>query len=197
MKICCLDLEGVLVPEIWIRVAEKTGIKELRLTTRDWPDYDKLMRYRIAILKKRGITLSFIQKVIGTIRPLPGAKKFLDALRKQRQVIILSDTFYEFAAPLMRQLGDPTLFCNYLTVDRKGFITDYHLRIRNGKEKAVRGLRKLNFHIKAAGDSYNDLTMLRAADEGILFNPPASIRKECPEFRVAQTHPQLLRLLLK
>ncbi|HTL47956.1 MAG TPA: bifunctional phosphoserine phosphatase/homoserine phosphotransferase ThrH [Verrucomicrobiae bacterium] len=196
MKICCLDLEGVLVPEIWIRVAEKTRIKELRITTRDWPDYDKLMKYRIGILKERGIRLKDIQKVIAGIGPLPGAKKFLDALRAQREVIILSDTFYEFAAPLMRQLDMPTLFCNYLSVDKKGFIKDYHLRIRNGKEKAVKALRKLNFYIKAAGDSYNDLTMLRAANQGILFNPPESIRKECPQFRVATKHAELLKLLL-
>jgi len=197
MKICCLDLEGVLVPEIWIRVAQKTGIRELRLTTRDISDYDKLMRYRLKILKKKNIKLGVIQKVIGTLRPLPGALDFMNRLRRERQVIILSDTFYEFAAPLMRQLGEPTLFCNYLTVNRQGFITNYHLRMKNGKEKAVRALKKLHFHVKAAGDSYNDLTMLAAADEGILFNPPEKIRKEYPRFAVAKNHSQLLKLLLK
>ncbi len=196
MKVCCLDLEGVLVPEIWIKVAEKTRIKDLRLTTREIRDYDKLMKYRIAILRDRKITLKDIQDVIATIKPLPGAKKFLDELRSQREVIILSDTFYEFARPLMKQLGWPTLFCNYLSVDKKGFVSDYHLRLKNGKEQAVRALKKLNFHVKAAGDSYNDLTMIHAADEGILFNPPAVIVKEFPKLPVVRKHSELLKKLL-
>lgn len=196
MKICCLDLEGVLVPEIWIKVAEKTRIKELRLTTREIRDYDKLMKYRIGILRDKKIRLKDIQAVIASIKPLPGAKTFLDRLRAEREVIILSDTFYEFANPLMKQLGWPTLFCNYLEVDRKGFISGYHLRIKNGKEHAVRALKKLNFHVKAAGDSYNDLTMIHAADEGILFNPPSVIIKEYPKLPVVRTHSALLKKLL-
>lgn len=196
MRICCLDLEGVLVPEIWIKVAEKTRIKELRLTTREIRDYDKLMKYRIGILREKGIRLKDIQKVIAGIKPLPGAKKFLDVLRAQREVIILSDTFYEFANPLMKQLGWPTLFCNYLDVDSKGFVSGYHLRIKNGKEHAVRALKKLNFQVKAAGDSYNDLTMIHAADEGILFCPPPVIVKEYPKLPVVRTHSALLKKLL-
>jgi phosphoserine / homoserine phosphotransferase len=196
MKICCLDLEGVLVPEIWINVAKKTGIPELRLTTRDIRDYDKLMKYRIGILREKGIRLKDIQAVISTIRPLPGAKKFLDELRSDREVIILSDTFYEFANPLMKQLGWPTLFCNSLSVDKKGFVAAHHLRVKNGKEKAVRALKKLNFHVKAAGDSYNDLTMIQAADEGILFNPPAVIVKEYPKLPVVRSYSALMKKLL-
>lgn len=196
MKICCLDLEGVLVPEIWIKVAEKTRIRELRLTTREIRDYDKLMKYRIDLLREKKIRLKDIQKVISTLRPLSGAKTFLERLRAQREVIILSDTFYEFAGPLMKQLGWPTLFCNTLETDGKGFISGYHLRIRNGKEHAVRALKKLNFRVKAAGDSYNDLTMIHAADEGILFNPPDSIVKEYPKLPVVRTHSALLKKLL-
>jgi phosphoserine / homoserine phosphotransferase len=195
MTICCLDLEGVLVPEIWINVAKKTGIRELRFTTRDIPDYDVLMRRRLGILKKEGIRLKDIQGVIAKIRPLPGAKAFLEELRSRHQVIILSDTFEEFAKPLMKQLGWPTLFCNDLKTDKKGFITGYRLRQKDGKRKAVKALKSAGFRIHAAGDSYNDLTMLRSADKGVLFNPPASIVKENPRLKVTRNYRDLLKQL--
>ena len=192
MIICCLDLEGVLVPEIWIAVSKKTGIRDLRFTTRDIPDYDKLMKRRIAILKKHGIKLNDIQNVIARIKPLPGAKVFLDELRSRHQVIILSDTFEEFAQPLMRQLGYPTLFCNSLVTDSKGFISGYRLRQRDGKKKAVQNLTRTGFTVHAAGDSYNDISMLKAAHKGVLFNPPANIKKEFPKFKVARNYNELL-----
>ncbi len=191
----CLDMEGVLVPEIWINVAKKTKIKELRLTTRDIPNYDILMKRRLKILRAEGIKLKDIQKVIGAMGPLPGAKQFLDKLRTREQVLILSDTFYEFAMPLMKKLGYPTLFCNWLSVNSKGFISGYRLRQKNGKEKAVRALKSAGFKVFAAGDSYNDITMLKAADRGILFNPPANIKKEFPKFHVAKNYNDLFRLL--
>lgn len=193
--IYCLDLEGVLVPEIWIGVAEKFKMESLRLTTRDIPDYDKLMKYRIGILKKAGIRLRDIQKVISTLCPLPGAQKFLDGLRKSGSVIILSDTFYEFAGPLMAHLGYPAIFCNRLITGRQGFISGFKLRQRDGKRKAVKGLQKLGFQIAAAGDSYNDLTMLRTAQHGVLFNPPPSIAKACRDLPTAYSHPELLSKL--
>jgi len=193
--ICCLDLEGVLVPEIWIQVARKTKIKALERTTRDEPDYDKLMRYRLEILKANGIKLKDIQHVISKIQPLPGAKEFLKRLQAKHQVIILSDTYYEFAGALLTKLGFPTLFCNWLSVDKRGFISDYHLRQKSGKEKAVRGLKKLGFEIYAAGDSYNDIAMLKVADKGILFNPPEKIIKQFPEFRVTRNYTELLKAL--
>ena len=196
MRICCLDLEGVLVPEIWIEVSEKTKIKELRLTTRDIPDYDVLMKRRLKILRAHGIKLKDIQKVISTIQPLPGAKAFLDELRSKNQVIILSDTYYEFAMPLMKKLGAPSLFCNRLEKDKAGFISNYRLRQKNGKEKAVRGLKKIGFRVHAAGDSYNDITMLKAADKGVLFNPPANIVKEFPKIKVTRNYKELLKALL-
>lgn len=196
MKVCCLDLEGVLVPEVWIRVAETTKIRELRLTTRDIRDYDQLMRHRMKILREQGITLKDIQDVIAKIRPLPGAKKFLKELQSKRQVIILSDTFYEFAEPLMRQLDYPTLFCHYLDTDRKGFVSGYRLRQKDSKKKAVEALRKLNFGVYAAGDSYNDLPMLKAADKGILFNPPPHIAAEYSHFPVAKSYKSLMAKLL-
>ena len=195
MTITCLDLEGVLVPEIWIGVAQKTGIADLRFTTRDIPDYDVLMRRRLAILRKEGIRLADIQKVISRLKPLPGARVFLDELRSRSQVLILSDTFEEFAKPLMEKLGMPTLFCNSLKIDKKGFISGYTLRQKNGKEKAVRALHSIGYRVHAAGDSYNDITMLKAADKGVLFNPPANIRKEYPRFKVAVNYPQLLSAL--
>jgi phosphoserine/homoserine phosphotransferase len=197
MVICCLDLEGVLVPEIWIAVAEETGIEDLRLTTRDIPDYDELMQRRLATLKRYDIKLAKIQEVIGTLAPLPGAREFLDELRSRFQVIILSDTYYEFASPLMRQLDWPTLFCNWLEIDSAGYIADYKLRQSNGKEKAVKGLQGLGFSVRASGDSYNDLTMLKAADMGVLFRPPASIVEEYPQFPVVEDHPGLLDALCK
>ena len=171
----CLDLEGVLVPEIWIGVAKKFRMDSLKVTTRDIPDYDKLMKYRIDILKRAGIRLKDIQKVIAGIRPLPGAKKFLDRLREKGPVIILSDTFYQFSGPLMKQLGQPALFCNTLQTDSKGFISGYTLRQKDGKRKAVLALKKAGFSVAAAGDSYNDLTMIQTAERGLLFHPPASI----------------------
>jgi len=195
--ICCLDLEGVLIPEIWINVAKKTGIKALAITTRDEPDYDKLMRYRLAILRKEGIKLRDIQSVIKRMNPLPGAKAFLKKLQERYQVIILSDTYYEFAGPMMKKLGYPTLFCNWLSTDKRGFIANYHLRQRNGKKEAVRGIRSLGFKVAAAGDSYNDIAMLRAADRGILFRPPEKIVRQFPKFPVTNTYNELLSAFLK
>jgi len=190
--VCCLDLEGVLVPEIWIAVSKKTGIRELSLTTRDEPDYDKLMRRRLKILREHRIKLRDIQSVISKIELFSGAKAFLDKLRAARQVVILSDTYYEFAMPLMRKLGYPVLFCNWLSVDSKGYIADYHLRQKNGKEKSVRGLRNLGYKVYAAGDSYNDVTMLKAAGKGILFRPPAHIARQFPKFKIAKNYAELL-----
>lgn len=195
--ICCLDLEGVLIPEIWINVAKKTGIKALQITTRDEPNYDKLMRYRLGILKEEGIKLGDIQRVIRGMEPLPGAKAFLRRLQERYQVIILSDTYYEFAGPMMKKLGFPTLFCNWLSADKKGFIAHYHLRQKNGKEQAVQGLKALGFQVAAAGDSYNDITMLKAADRGILFRPPEKITREFPQFKVTTTYKELLAAFLK
>ncbi len=191
--IACLDLEGVLVPEIWINVAERTGIAELRRTTRDEPDYDKLMRRRLEILDAHGLRLADIQAVIRQMRPLEGAHAFLDWLRRRFQVIILSDTFEQFAHPLMEQLGYPTLFCNSLVVDEEGRVRDYRIRIRDGKRKAVMALKLLNFDVVAAGDSYNDVTMLAEADYGILFRPPQQIAAQFPQFRVAHTYADLQR----
>jgi phosphoserine/homoserine phosphotransferase len=195
--ICCLDLEGVLIPEIWINVAKKTGIKALEITTRDEPDYDKLMRYRLAILKREGIKLRDIQAVIKRMAPLPGAKEFLKKLQGKFQVVILSDTYYEFAGPLMKKLGYPTLFCNWLSTDKKGFIANYHLRQKNGKKEAVRGIQALGFRVVAAGDSYNDIAMLKTADRGILFRPPAKIVRQFPKFPVTNTYKELLSAFLK
>lgn len=193
--ICCLDMEGVLVPEIWIEVARKTGIKELSLTTRDIPDYDVLMKRRLKILRENKIKLKDIQKVISAMKPLPGAKAFLGKLRAVRQVLILSDTYYEFAMPLMAKLGLPTLWCNDLSVDQKGYIADYHLRQKNGKEKAVLALKQIGFTVTAAGDSYNDLTMLKAAHKGVLFNPPAQIAKNHGHFPITKNYSQLFKAL--
>lgn len=194
--ICCLDLEGVLVPEIWIEVAKKTGIRELRLTTRDEPNYDLLMKRRISILKANGVKLKDIQKVIAGMKPLAGALQFLERLRALRQVIILSDTYYEFAGPLLAKLKQPVLFCNWLSTDKKGFIKNYHLRQKSGKERAVLGLKKLGFEVAAAGDSYNDIAMLKAADRAVLFNPPPNIVREFPRFRVARNYQALLKALV-
>ena len=195
MLVCCLDLEGILVPEIWIEVAKKTKIRDLRFTTRDIPNYDVLMRRRLKILREHRIKLKDIQRIISRIRPLPGAKSFLDKLRARTQVLILSDTYYEFAIPLMRQLGFPALWCNGLTVDRAGYISRYHLRQKNGKEKAVRALKSIGFRVKAVGDSYNDLTMLKAAHQGILFNPPPPIARDRHAFKIANSYGKLLDLL--
>jgi phosphoserine/homoserine phosphotransferase len=189
--IACLDLEGVLVPEIWINVADATAIEALRITTRDEPDYDKLMRNRIRILDQHNLTLRDIQAVIRRMGPLAGAQEFLDWLRARFQVIILSDTFYEFAAPLMEQLGHPCLFCNSLIVDERDRVRDFRLRITDGKRKAVMALKLLNFAVIAAGDSYNDTTMLAEADAGILFRPPDNVIREFPQFPVTHTYDEL------
>ncbi|MBO4279030.1 MAG: bifunctional phosphoserine phosphatase/homoserine phosphotransferase ThrH [Spirochaetales bacterium] len=188
MDIVCLDLEGVLVPEIWIAFSEKTGIPELKITTRDEPDYDKLMKYRMNILRKHNLTLKDIQDVIATIRPLEGAREFLDKVREITQVVILSDTFTEFAKPLMKQLGWPTILCNSLIVDEKNMLTGMKLRQQDGKRKAIDGFRSMNFRTFAAGDSYNDLTMIRKADKGCLFRAPANILKEEPDLRLCTTY---------
>lgn len=189
--VACLDLEGVLVPEIWINVAERTGIAALRRTTRDEPDYDKLMRGRLAILDEHGLGLPDIQAVIAGMAPLEGALAFLDWLRSRTQVVILSDTFAQFAKPLMEKLGWPTLFCHALEVAPGGRITGYRLRIDDGKRRAVEALRALAFHVVAAGDSYNDTTMLRAADAGILFRPPPNVIADFPQFPVTTTYDEL------
>ena len=189
--VTCLDLEGVLVPEVWINVAEKTGIEKLRLTTRDISDYDKLMHMRLEILAQNNLKLKDIQDVIRTLNPLEGARAFLDELRRACQVIILSDTFYEFADPLMEMLGRPTLFCNKLVVDSQGRVTDYTLRQKDGKRKAVQALHSLQFKVVAAGDSYNDTSMLAEADAGILFRPPENVIREFPQFPVTRTYGEL------
>jgi phosphoserine/homoserine phosphotransferase len=189
--IACLDLEGVLVPEIWINVAERTGIAALRRTTRDEPDYDALMRGRLAILDEHRLGLPDIQAVIDGMAPLDGALAFLDWLRSRTQVLILSDTFAEFAQPLMRKLGWPTLFCNALDVEASGRIAGYRLRIADGKRRAVEALHGLNFRVVAAGDSYNDTTMLKTADAGILFRPPANVVADFPQFPVTTTYDDL------
>ena len=194
--LACLDLEGVLIPEIWIAVAEKTGIKKLRLTTRDIPDYDELMRGRLKILDENNLKLADIQEVIGTLSPLEGAKEFLDWLKSEFQVVILSDTFYQFAGPLMEKLEHPTLFCNELVVNSDGRITNYRLRQPDGKTKAVTALKGLNFQVIAAGDSYNDMGMLKVADAGILFRPPDNVIEEFPQFSVTHTYDEFKKILV-
>ena len=190
--IITLDLEGVLVPEIWIAFAEKTGIPELRRTTRDEPDYDVLMKARLAILDQHGLKLPDIQEVISTLSPMEGAKAFLDELRALTQVIILSDTFGEFAQPLMRQLGWPTIFCHHLETDSTGRITDYKLRQPNQKQKSVAAFKALNYKVIAAGDSFNDTTMLGEADRGFFFHAPESIRAQFPQFQGFDRYDDLL-----
>lgn len=191
MNLACLDLEGVLIPEIWISFAEKTGIEALKRTTRDEPDYDVLMKGRLKILAEHKLKLKDIQDVIGTLRPLDGAQEFMDWLRTEFQVVILSDTFYQFAMPLMKQLGYPALFCHSLKVGNDGAIVDYQLRIKDQKRLSVEAFRRLNFNVVAAGDSYNDTTMLGAAHHGILFCPPDNVKKEFPQFPVAGNHREL------
>jgi len=191
VNIVCLDLEGVLIPEIWIEFSKLTRIAELARTTRDEPDYDKLMRGRLDILARSKLGLPDIQKVIDGMRPFPGAREFLDGLRARFQVVILSDTFNQFAQPLMRQLGWPTLFCHALEVGTGDRITGYALRIDDGKRRAVTALRALNFRVVAAGDSYNDTTMLAAADAGILFRPPQNVIDDFPQFPVTRTYDEL------
>jgi phosphoserine/homoserine phosphotransferase len=191
VHIVCLDLEGVLIPEIWISVAERTGISELRLTTRDVPDYDVLMRGRLAILAKHGLGLPQIQATIAEMDPLPGAAAFLDTLRARTQVVILSDTFYDFAEPFMRKLGWPTLFCHSLEVAGDGAIKGYRLRQADPKRHAVRALKGLNFRVVAAGDSYNDAPMLDEAHSGILFRAPPNVRKDLPGYPHVETYEAL------
>lgn len=192
MNIICLDLEGVLVPEIWISFAEKTGLEELKITTRDEPDYDKLMKYRIGILRRENLCLADIQDVISRIRPLDGAAEFLEALRSMTQVVILSDTFREFASPLMRQLGWPTILCNSLVMDEKGMIESVRMRQDDGKRKAIEGFRGMGLRTFAAGDSYNDISMIRTADAGCLFRAPDNILREQPDLRLARDYDEFL-----
>jgi phosphoserine / homoserine phosphotransferase len=192
MELVCLDVEGVLVPEIWINVAEKTGIEELKLTTRDISDYDVLMKKRLGILDEHNIKLQDIQDVIGTMEPLEGAKEFLDTLRSLTQVILLSDTFTQFAKPLMEKLDRPTLFCNTLVIDENNRIADYNLRQQDGKRKAVAAFQSIGYTVIAAGDSYNDATMLRTADTGIFFRAPDNIKAEFSEFHFVENHGELL-----
>jgi len=191
MNIVCLDLEGVLIPEIWIAVAEKTGIEGLKRTTRDEPDYDKLMQYRLDLLAEHKITLTQIQDVIQTLKPLDGAKEFIGWIVSKTRVIILSDTFEQFAAPLMAQLGWPTLFCHQLIIGTSDAITGYKLRQQDHKRNAVLAFQKLNFRVIAGGDSYNDVSMLLAADHGILFRPPESLLKEQEQLPVVESHGDL------
>ncbi len=197
MDIVCLDLEGVLVPEIWIEVAENSGIEALKATTRDIPDYDVLMRQRLALLEESGLGLGDIQAVIADMGPFDGAGAFLAELRESFQVVVLSDTFYEFALPLMRQLDWPTLFCHRLEVNAKGAITGYKLRMANHKREAIRSFRTLNFRVTAAGDSYNDINMLEEADRGILFRAPDNVSAEFPHLPVVESYPDLLSAIRK
>jgi len=193
--ITCLDMEGVLFPEIWLGLADKVGVEELGLTTRDISDYDVLMRKRLDVLRAHGITMHDIHDVVRTIAPLPGVPEFMDWLRPRSQVIILSDTFYEFVQPLMEQLQFPTIFCHTLGIDQEGFITNYFLRQHDQKRHAVRALKSLGFKVLAGGDSYNDVSMLQEADAGIFFCPPESIVKEYPQFPVATTYSEFQELL--
>ena len=188
MYIVCSDLEGVFVPEIWINVALKTGIEELKLTTRDISDYDVLMKGRLAILKKHGLTLQDIQKVITTLSPLPGACEFIDWVRSKTQLILVSDTFIEFAGPLIEKLGQPTLLCHQLTTDSSGMITEYNLRQKEAKKKVVEALHNLNYKVIAVGDSYNDIAMLRKADHGILYNPPQNVIDENGDLEIVNSY---------
>lgn len=191
------DLEGVFLPEIWIAVAERTNLPELRLTTRDVPDYDELMRYRLDILTREGLTLADIQAVIAGMEPLPGAVEFLDWLRRQAQVVIITDSFYEFVTPFLARLRYPALFAHRLTVDERGMVTSYRLRTDDGKRKAAAAFRELGFFTVGVGDSYNDTRMLAAADMGILYRPPANVIAEFPQFPVATDYAQLRSLLEK
>ena len=195
MNIVCLDLEGVLVPEIWIAFSEASGIPELRRTTRDEPDYDKLMKWRLGILKEHGMKLADIQRTIATIDPLPGAKEFLDTLRSETQVLILSDTFTHFAAPLMKKLGWPTIFCNELEVAPDGAISGYRIRVEKSKLTTVRALQSIGFDTIAAGDSYNDLGMIQASKAGILFRSTEQIKKDYPDLPACESFEDLLRLI--
>jgi phosphoserine/homoserine phosphotransferase len=191
MNIVCSDLEGVFVPEIWINVAEKTGIEELRLTTRDIADYDVLMKRRLSILDENNLKIDDIKAVIATMAPLDGAVEFLNWIRSHTQIIVVSDTFDQFARPLMEKLGWPTLFCHTLSIAPDGFISDYILRQKDAKREAIISLKTLNYNTIAMGDSYNDITMLKEADNGILFNPPDNVKNEFPEFPVTFSYEEL------
>ncbi len=197
MEIACLDLEGVLVPEIWIEFAKVTGIESLKATTRDIPDYDVLMKQRLRILEENNLGLKEIQDVIATLKPLDGAVEFVDWLRERFQVIILSDTFYEFSQPLMRQLGFPTLLCHRLNVDERGMVVGYTLRQRDPKRQSVLALKTLYYRIIAAGDSYNDTTMLGEADQGILFHAPQNVIDQFPQFPAVHTYEDLKKEFIK
>ena len=197
MEIACLDLEGVLIPEIWIAFAEKTGIESLKATTRDIPDYDVLMKQRLSILDEHGLGLPEIQAVIAELSPLDGAAEFVDWLRERFQVVILSDTFYEFAQPLMRQLGFPTLFCHRLEVAENGRVVNYRLRQQDPKRASIKAFHSLNYRCIAAGDSYNDTTMLSEADAGILFNAPDNVIAEFPQFPAVRGYDKLREEFLK
>lgn len=197
MNIVCLDLEGVLVPEIWIAFSEATGIPEFRRTTRDEPDYDKLMKWRIDLLREHGLGLKEIQDTIATIDPLPGALEFMDQLREMTQVVILSDTFTEFAKPLMKKLGWPTIFCNSLVVSDDGFITDFTMRIENSKLSTVRALQSIGFETIAAGDSYNDLDMILNSQAGFLFRSTEKIKADYPQLPAFETYDELLEAIRK
>lgn len=197
MEIACLDLEGVLIPEIWIAFAEKTGIAAFKRTTRDEPDYDVLMQYRLDLLRENGLGLNEIQEVIATLEPLDGAVEFVNWLRERFQVIILSDTFYEFANPLMQPLGYPTLLCHKLECDESGTVVNYHLRQSNPKRQSIVALKSLYYRTIAAGDSYNDTTMLAEADAGILFHAPQNVIDEFPQFPAVQTYDDLKREFIR
>lgn len=195
MYIVCSDLEGVFVPEIWVNVSANTGIDELKLTTRDISDYNVLMKRRLELLRKYGLTLRDVQNVISLLKPLPGALEFIDWLRSKTQLIVVSDTFTEFAEPLIRELGRPTLFCHHLTTDETGNITDYNLRQEDGKKHVVESLQSLNYKVIAIGDSYNDISMLRKADYGILYNPPQNVSAENSDLEVVKTYSTLKRII--
>ena len=197
MYIVCSDLEGVFVPEIWVNVSANTGIDELKLTTRDISDYNVLMKRRLELLRKYGLTLRDVQNVISLLKPLPGALEFVDWLRSKTQLIVVSDTFTEFAEPLIRELGRPTLFCHHLTTDAMGNITDYNLRQEDGKKHVVESLQSLNYKVIAIGDSYNDISMLKKADYGILYNPPQSVSDENSDLEVVRTYATLKRIISK
>ena len=197
MNIVCLDLEGVLVPEIWVAFAEETGIPELKKTTRDEPDYDKLMKWRLGILKEHGLGLKEIQETIAKIDPMPGAKEFLDELRSMTQVIIISDTFTQFAAPLMKKLGWPTIFCNSLEVAENGEITGYRMRVENSKYSTLKALQSIGFETIASGDSHNDLGMIKASKAGFLFKSTEQIKKDNPELEAYETYEQLMEAIKK
>jgi len=195
MYIVCSDLEGVFVPEVWVNVSKKTGIDELKLTTRDISDYDALMKKRLSILEQYRLNLHDIQHVISSIEPLPGAREFINWLRSVTQLIVVSDTFVEFADPLMEKLGRPTLFCHHLTVNREGMITDYNLRQKDGKRKVVEAMQSLNYKVIAIGDSYNDISMLKQAETGILYRPPANVTADYPDLPVVNSYSELKRII--